>query len=179
MRGIRRDGILNENIMAAVGMKASRDKGVWVVVRGSVIRAEFKYRGHSPPLRCSCHHVRSGKSGVELREIGVAKLGLERTRVTGRPAFWRVSMNGVNALPVSPLPEYVSSCNWGNNSRGCSPSSNRRQRESSQTSPSPTCSVFTLLNDLRSLCHSVRPTSSYERLCWSHLRVRCSTVENV
>ena len=26
------------------------------------------------------------------------------TRVTGWPAFWRASMNGVNASPASPLP---------------------------------------------------------------------------
>jgi hypothetical protein len=34
MRGVRRYELLNEKIMAAVWMKASR-AGVWVVVRGS------------------------------------------------------------------------------------------------------------------------------------------------
>jgi uncharacterized membrane protein len=37
-------------------------------------------------------------------ETGAADLGLGQIRATGRPAFWRVSMNDVNA--VSPLPEY-------------------------------------------------------------------------
>jgi hypothetical protein len=46
------------------------------------------------------------------------------TRVTGRPAFWRASMNELNASSVSLLPEYVSSCSSGNNSKGSSPSSN-------------------------------------------------------
>lgn len=32
------------------------------------------------------------------------RLGLRRTKVTGRPAFWRASMNEVNASPVSRLP---------------------------------------------------------------------------
>ncbi len=85
--------------------------------------------------------------------------GISRISVTGRPAFWRESMNEVNASPELPLPGYVSSCSSGNSSKGSSPSSNRRQRETSPTSPSLTRRVFTLLNDLRRLRHSIRSTS--------------------
>ena len=44
-----RDGIL-EKIIASVGMKAGRRRGVWIVVRGlggAHIRPDFKYRGYS------------------------------------------------------------------------------------------------------------------------------------
>ena len=79
--------------------------------------------------------------------------------VTGRPAFRRASMNEVNISPALLLPEYVSSCSLGKSSRGCSPFSDRRQREISPMSLRWTRRVFTLLNDLRSLRHSVRSTS--------------------
>ena len=120
--------------------------------------------------------------GLELREIGVTDPELRRTRVTGCPACRRASMNGVNASHPSPLPECVSSCSSGNNSRGSSPSSSGRQRESSLTSPSSTRSVFTLLNDLRRLRHSAWLTSlcsSNGRLFTVWSRVRCSTVEDI
>ena len=68
-------------------------------------------------------------------------------------------MSGLNASPVSPLPGYLSSCSLGKSSRGSSPSSNRRLRESSLTSPLPTQRFFAFLNDLRRLRHSARPTS--------------------
>jgi len=87
------------------------------------------------------------------------RVSYERTRITGRPAIWRASMNEANGSPVSPLPEYVSSCSSGNSSKGSSPSSNCRQRQSSSTSPLAMRRVFTLLNDLRSLRHTVRSTS--------------------
>ena len=102
-------------------------------------------------------------------------LGLRRTKVMARSAFWRVSMNEVNVSPVLPLPEYVSSCSSGNSSKGSSPSSNSRQRESCSTSPSSIQSVFTFLNGLRSLRHSVRSTSlcsSDDRLCTLCSKVR-------
>src|SRR5712671_5357905 len=96
----------------------------------------------------------AGASKDDYDELGV---GVRRTRVTGRLAFLRESMNEVN---ISPLPEYVSSCSSGNSSKGGSPSSNFRQRESSSTSLlSSTRRVFTLLNDLSSLRHSIRSTS--------------------
>src|SRR5712672_2732425 len=98
----------------------------------------------------------AGASKDDYDELGV---GVRRTRVTGRSAFWRESMNEVNTSPSSPLPEYVSSCSSGNSSKGSSPSSNFRQRETSSTSPSSTRRVFTLLNDLSSLRHSIRSTS--------------------
>ena len=68
-------------------------------------------------------------------------------------------MNEANTALVSPLPEYASSCSSGKRSKGGSPSSNSRQRESTSTSPLSIQRVFTLLNDLRSLRHSVRSTS--------------------
>ena len=77
-------------------------------------------------------------------------------KVTGRPAYWRASMNDVDASPVSPLPEYLSSCSSGNISKGSPPTSNRRQRDSSSTSPSSMRRVFMFLNKPRSLRHSVR-----------------------
>ena len=63
-------------------------------------------------------------------ESGASGLGPRRTKVMARSAFWRVS---INASPA----EYVSSCSSGNSSKGSSPSSNSRQRESCSTSPSP------------------------------------------
>src|SRR6266403_1681518 len=66
------------------------------------------------------------------------RLGRRRTSITGRPMFWRASMNEVNASTVSRFQKCVSSCSSGNGSRGSSPSSDRRQRDSSLTSPSST-----------------------------------------
>src|ERR1700722_7264464 len=80
-------------------------------------------------------------------------LGLRRTRVNGRLASWRALINEVNASPLLPLPEYVSSCSSGNSSKGSPPSSNSRQRDSSSTSPSSTRRVFTFLNEPRSCRH--------------------------
>src|SRR6266478_6236322 len=80
--------------------------------------------------------------------------------VTGRPAVWWAPMNEVTASPTLPLPEYVTSCSSRNRSRGCSSLSNRRLRDSSPTSPPSTLRVFTLLLNLRSLCHSVVRSTS-------------------
>ena len=94
------------------------------------------------------------------------------TRVMGQPAFWRGSMNDVNASLALRFSEYVS---------GSSPSSNRRQRESSSTIPLSIQSIFTSLNELRSFRHSMRSASlcsSDDRLCISCSRVRCSTAES-
>jgi hypothetical protein len=42
------------------------------------------------------------KPGLELeRAGGVADIGLGRTRITGRPAFWRASMNGASIAAPS------------------------------------------------------------------------------
>ncbi len=103
------------------------------------------------------------------------------TRVMGQPAFWRGSMNDVNASLALRFSEYVSSCSSSNGSSGSSPSSNRRQRESSSTIPLSIQSIFTSLNELRSFRHSMRSASlcsSDDRLCISCSRVRCSTAES-
>ena len=111
-----------------------------------------------PGLKFRCHFQihHGGVIAGGTKENGL-RLRLARTNVTGRPTFWRASTNEMNA---SPLPEYVSSCNSGSSSKGSSPSFNRRQRESSSTSPSLTRRVFTLLNDLSGLRHSMWSTSS-------------------
>jgi hypothetical protein len=150
---------------------------------GSHLRARFKHRGH--PCLAVFPGITSDnvdKPVLELRGSRVTDPGLGRTTVTGRPAFWRASMNDVNASPVPPLPEYLSSCSSGNSSRGCSLSSSRRLQKSSSTRSSSTRRVLTLLNDLRSLCHSVRSTSlcsSDDRIWTSCWRVRSSTLENI
>ena len=108
--------------------------------------------------------------------------GSDLIRDTGRSAFRRASMNEVNVSLVLPLSEYVSSCSLGKSSRGCSPSSNWRQRESSLTSPLSIQRVFRLVNDLRSLRHLVRLTSlcSSDDWLWTlRARVRCSTAEKI
>ena len=117
----------------------------------------------------------------EVSTTGFKSIGLlryERTRVTGRPAFRQASMNEVNGSPVSPLPEYVSSCRSGNSSKGSSPSSNCRNQESSSTSPSSIPKVSTFLNGRRCLRHSVRPTSSCssdDKVCSACTRAKRSS----
>src|SRR5258708_28762983 len=73
--------------------------------------------------------------------------------------------------PLSPLPEYVSSCNSGKRSKEISSSFDRRQRESIRDK---------LFVDTSS-SHSLRSTlmcSSDDRSCTLCTRVTCSTVEN-
>ena len=104
--------------------------------------------------------------------------------VMGPPAFWKASMNEVNVTPVLLLLEYVSSCSLGSRSKrpGSSLSSHCRQRESPFASQLSMRRVFTFLNELRSLNHSMRSTSlcsSDDKQCASCSRVRCSTAENI
>jgi len=93
-------------IIAVVGMEGSRDKGLGSSPRnilygqfgGSRERAGFKYQPlfqlrHSPI-------VIAGDSKDDYEKLSLV---LRRTRVTARPAFWRESMNEVNASPVSRL----------------------------------------------------------------------------
>jgi hypothetical protein len=77
----------------------------------------------------------------------------------------------------------VSSCSLGKRPRGSFLSSDRRKREIYSTSPSSTRNVFTLLSDLRRLCHSVGSTasessSSDDQLGTARSRARCSTAGN-
>ena len=114
--------ILDENVMAVAGMKIGRGRGKWIVARGFVVRiCEPGSRIEVAPFldALSARH-QSKTSGVTGLELGW-------TRVTGRPAFWRASMNGVNASPVvSPIPKYVSDCSSGSSSKDTSPSSDCR-----------------------------------------------------
>ncbi len=112
----------------------------------------FKYWSHSLPRRLDEDDDR-----LEVRKSRVTGLGIGWTRVTGRRAPWRASVNGVNASPLArPFLEYLSTCSSGNSSRRCSPSFDRRQRERFSTNQLSTWCVFMLPNDLRSLCHLVR-----------------------
>ena len=106
--GVMKSEILNENVMAAVRMKA---RGIQAAARRSVLRLRVGFEDQGRILiRCylSTRH-QSHISGVTGLESGW-------TRVTGRPSSWRALMNDVNASPVSPTTEYVSDCSSGNSS---------------------------------------------------------------
>jgi hypothetical protein len=133
VKGILRHRMLKMKVVVAMRTAAGMSQRTWETVRAvnkqpveSSMRVASEYRGYARNRRlliCCKGHRRLQCSSFDS------------TRVTGRSAFRRASMNVVNTSSALLLPGYMSSCNSGKSSRGCSPSSNRRQRESSPTSP--------------------------------------------
>lgn len=96
--GVRFYEIHNEKIAAVVGMKANRGRGAWVQECGVryVSRVQVSRSLLASPLSDVATRTKDikGNQGLSYKS-GVADLGLRRTRVTGRPAFWRASMKPV------------------------------------------------------------------------------------
>ncbi|KAI0283238.1 hypothetical protein BC826DRAFT_1060487, partial [Russula brevipes] len=90
-----------------------------------------RYREHAKPSHLIPGTSRATAHAHDYSDYTRAERGQRQIRVTGWPAFRRASMNSVNASPSLATPKYESSFSSGNNSMASSPSSDRRQRESS------------------------------------------------
>ena len=79
-------------------------RGMWntgIVVH--LVQEIPKYTHQSIHLQCvTANYVTC--LCINLRRTGAWVWVMRDQSVTGRPAFWRASMNEVNASPVSPLP---------------------------------------------------------------------------